>query len=180
MAEIEPHHDAGPDHGRPVRQPDGPVPLEALDLSLAALFVGYALADEVAEHIRAAGHPGLRFSHGFVFQHLVPGPASVSDIAKAQGVTTQAISQQLRELEDLGYVERSRHESDRRVRVVALTERGRSAVAAARHARDVIHSRVAATVGEERVAAATDVLRDVLVALDAAPRISARSVRPPT
>lgn len=180
MANVEPHEDAGTDDGRPVRDPDGPVSLEALDLSLAALFVGYALAEEVAEHIRAAGHPDLRVSHGFLFQHLVPGPASVSDIARVQGVTTQAISQQLRELEDLGYVERSRDRSDRRVRVVALTGWGRSAVAAAREARDLVHTRVATAVGEERVATATDVLRDVLVAVEAAANVTARRVRPPT
>lgn len=159
--------------------PTGAVPIEALDLSLAALFVGYALADEVAGNVRAAGHPDLRFSHGFLFQHLVPGPASVSDIAKAQGVTTQAISQQLRELEDLGYVERSRNPSDRRVRVVALTSRGRSAVTAARRARETVHREVAVAVGEERVATTTAALHDVLHALGAAPTVSARRVRPP-
>lgn len=180
MGNIDPHEDTGPVVVGSMRDPDGPVPLEALDLSLAALFVGYALADDVAAHVRAAGHPDLRFNHGFVFQHLVPGPASVSDIARAQGVTTQAVSQQLRELEDLGYVVRSRDQSDRRVRVVALTDRGRSAVAAARRAREVIHSKVAAAVGEERVAAATDVLRDVLAVLEAGPTVAARSVRPPT
>lgn len=155
------------------------VPVEKLDLSLAALFVGYALADEIADHIRAAGHPELRFSHGFLFQHLVPGPASVSDIAEAQGVTTQAISQQLRELEDLGYVERSRDPTDHRVRLVALTTRGHSAVATARQARDAIQREVAAAVGEERVATATGVLRDVLDALGAVPRVSARRIRRP-
>lgn len=156
------------------------VAIEGLDLSLAALFVGYALADEVADQIRADGHPDLRFSHGFLFQHLVPGPASVSDIARAQGVTTQAISQQLRELEELGYVERSRDESDRRVRVVTLTERGHSAITAARQARDVVHRQVVEAVGEERVATTTAVLHDVLRSLDTAPQISSRRVRPPT
>ena len=159
--------------------PDGPVSVESLDLSLAALFVGYALADEVADHVRASGHPDLRFGHGFVFQHLVQGPASVSAIAEAQGVTTQAVSQQLRELEGLGYVERSRDPADRRVRVVALTERGRAAVDAGRQARDVVGARVSATVGEERIAVATEVLRDVLDALGATPQVTGRRVRRP-
>ena len=159
---------------------DGPVSLGALDLSLAALFVGQALADEVADRVRAAGHPELRFAHGFLFQHLVSGPRSVTDIAEAQGVTTQAVSQQLRELEELGYVARSRDDADRRVRIVALTARGRAAVSAAREARSAVDRRLAEAVGPDRVAAATDVLRDALVVLDVAPRITARSVRRPT
>ena len=44
------------------------------DLSLAALFAGWAIADEVQRRIAADGLDDLRFADGVVFQHLVPGP----------------------------------------------------------------------------------------------------------
>ena len=124
--------------------------------------MGHALAEEVGARVRSAGHPDLRFSHGFVFQHLVPGPASVSEVAEAQGVTTQAISQQVRELEDLGHVERFRD------------------VVAARRARQEVEVTVEDAVGRDRLASATAVLRDVLDALGVTPEIAARRVRRPT
>jgi len=46
-------------------------------IQLAAELLGA----EVLERIRAAGHPDVRYSHGFVFQVLVPGPASIGELA---------------------------------------------------------------------------------------------------
>jgi hypothetical protein len=66
-------------------------PAEA-DLSLASLFAGWALADEIQRRLAAGGHADLRFADGFVFQHLVGGPVTVSALAERLGVTQQAAS----------------------------------------------------------------------------------------
>jgi DNA-binding MarR family transcriptional regulator len=69
-----------------------------------------------------------------VFQHLVPGPVPVSALAGALGVSQQAASKSVIELERMGYVRRQ-GTADRRVRVVELTDRGEAAVREARRLR---------------------------------------------
>ena len=66
-------------------------PAEA-DLPLAALFAGWAMADEVQRRIAADGMGDLRFADGIVFQHLVPGPIAIGALAERLGVTQQAAS----------------------------------------------------------------------------------------
>jgi DNA-binding MarR family transcriptional regulator len=159
--------------------PERPVEEADLDLSLAALFAGYALNDEVQRRLHAAGFEGLRFAHGFLVQHLVEEGRPVGELARVMGVTQQAVSKTVRELEGLGYVERRAAERDARVRVVTLTKRGRAALETARKQRTNLIDELRAELGEDRVDAATTLLRDVLSAQRALPDIRRRRVRPP-
>jgi DNA-binding MarR family transcriptional regulator len=156
-----------------------PVDVAALDLSLAALFAGYALNDEVQRRLHEAGFEGLRFSHGFLVQHLVEGGRSVGELAELMDVTQQAVSKTVRELEERGYLERHAPAGDARVRVVTLSARGRSALEAARAARSEVVAELRESLGPRRVDAATAVLREVLRATGALPAIRRRRVRPP-
>lgn len=160
--------------------PDRGVRLEDLDLSSAALFVGYWLAEEVTQRLHAAGYAGLRFVHGFLFQQLIDGSPTVTELAEGQGVTTQAVSQQLRELEDLGYVTRSRDPSDARSRRVTLTMRGQEAVEAARRIRRAVVADLSDQVGHRSIEVCTRTLHACLEALGAADDVAARRVRRPT
>jgi DNA-binding MarR family transcriptional regulator len=160
--------------------PERPVEEADLDLSLAALFAGYALNDELQRRVQAAGFDGLRFSHGFLIQHLVEEGRPIGELAGLMGVTQQAVSKTVRELEGLGYVERRAGDSDARVRVVTLTERGRSALETTRAQRRNVVDELREEFGEDRLDAATSLLRDVLRAQRALPDIRRRRVRPPT
>ena len=159
--------------------PERPVEEADLDLSLAALFAGYALNDEVQRRLTAAGFEGLRFAHGFLIQHLVEEGRPVGELARLMGVTQQAVSKTVRELEGLGYVERLASGADARVRVVTLTRRGRAALETARTQRKKLVDELRAEFGEQRLDAATTLLRDVLRAQRALPDIRRRRVRPP-
>ena len=103
-------------------------PVPELDLSLAALFAGWALTDEVTRRLAARGFTGLRFSHGFLVQRLIAAEQPIAAIAQALDVTQQAVSKTVSELEGLGYVRRRPDPRDARVRLVSLTDRGRAAV----------------------------------------------------
>jgi DNA-binding MarR family transcriptional regulator len=154
-------------------------PVPELDLGLAALFAGQAIADAVRARLVARGFAGLRVSHGFLVQRLLEDEQSIAALAKALGVTQQAVSKTVSELERLGYVRRRPDPRDGRVRLVALTDRGRAAVAAAREERAAVEADLRERLGPRRVAAATRVLREVLDVHGASAAVRTRRVRPP-
>ncbi len=150
-----------------------------LDLSLAALFAGHALNDEVLARVRARGYDGLRNAHGYVVQRLIEAPQPVGALAVELGVSQQAVSKSVAELERLGLVERRADPSDARVRIVALTERGRGAIEATREARREVVDELRETLGPRRIDAATKLLGEVLEARGLSPAVRGRRVRPP-
>src|SRR3954454_4942646 len=154
-------------------------PAPDLDLGLAALFAGQAIAETVRARIAARGFTGLRFSHGFLVQRLVDGEESIAALAAALEVTQQAVSKTVVELERLGYVRRRPDPRDARVRLVALTDLGRTAVAGPREAGAAAEAELRAAPGARRVAAATRVLDEALALRAASAAVRARRVRPP-
>jgi DNA-binding MarR family transcriptional regulator len=56
------------------------------------------------------------------------GPSPVNDLADYLGVTTAAVSQLLEPLKEAGLIQRSESPSDRRVKLIALTEDGQDLV----------------------------------------------------
>jgi len=149
------------------------------DLSLAALFAGWALADLVQERLAARGFADLRFADGVLFQHLVGGPRPIGDLAQRLGVTQQAASKAVTDLERRGYVERLTDPGDRRARRAALTARGEQAIDAARRERAALEAELEAAHGAGRVAAARELLADVLAATGREEAVRGRRVRPP-
>ncbi len=99
-----------------------------LDLATLAYLAGSSANDAVLARLHEIGHTGVRVSHGFVVQHLIEGAPTVSELGELLGVTQQAASKQLLELERLGYVERAPDPADSRVRRARLTARGRRLV----------------------------------------------------
>jgi DNA-binding MarR family transcriptional regulator len=154
-------------------------PEPQLDLGLAALFAGQAIAEAVRRRLDARGFAGLRFSHGFLVQRLVEHEQPIAALAAALAVSQQAVSKTVSELERLGYVRRRPDPRDARVRLVSLTERGRAAVAAAREERAAVEAEPRERLGPRRVAAATRVLGEALELHGATAAVRARRVRPP-
>ncbi|HET8926417.1 MAG TPA: MarR family transcriptional regulator [Microbacterium sp.] len=149
-----------------------------VDLATLAFLTGSAANDALLHEIRDSGHPGLRVSHGYVFQRLLVGEPTIGELAEALGVTQQAASKAARELEQLGYVARRPDASDRRVTRLALTDRGAAAVAAARRARSRLERALAARVGGADLAAARRVLTALLIYVGGQNAVQLRSVKP--
>ena len=81
--------------------------------------------DAVHARLAEQGFADVRPAHGYVFQLLSHTRGSTAvEIAAHLGVTKQASTQLLAELEKRGYVRREPHPTDRRAKVVTLTERG--------------------------------------------------------
>ncbi|MDQ2697576.1 MAG: MarR family transcriptional regulator [Actinomycetota bacterium] len=149
-----------------------------LDLATLAFLAGSAANDALLQLIRRGGHSALRISHGYVFQRLVAGEPTVGELSRALGVSQQAASKAIAELETLGYVERRGDTSDRRVTRLALTDAGAEAVAVARRARADLERAVADRVGAADLAAAHRVLTALLMQVDGEKAVRNRSVRP--
>jgi len=152
---------------------------QRLDLGHLALFAGYAYADAVQAELAEHGYDDVRFSHGFVFQHLVGAERSISALAERLGVSQQAASKSIAELESLGYVERVAAEADARHRLVRLTKRGHALIAASRRARAAVEKRIERRHGNTTLAQTKRVLADVLETLGGANAVRGRRVVAP-
>ncbi|WP_433337715.1 MarR family winged helix-turn-helix transcriptional regulator [Spirillospora sp. CA-294931] len=152
---------------------------EDLDTGTLALFAGFAASGHVQDDLAGRGFGDLRFSHGYVFQHLVAGRPTIGELAAKLGMTQQGASKAVVELERLGYAERFADPDDARTRRVRLTPRGRDAVATARRARAALEERLAARFGAGRLAEARALLTEMLDELGGVPAIRRREVRPP-
>jgi DNA-binding MarR family transcriptional regulator len=153
--------------------------MEDMDLSLASLFAGWALADELQRRLAADGMDDLRFADGVVFQHLAAGPRTIGALAERMEVTQQAVSKSVADLERRGYVARGADPDDARMRRVALTERGEAAIAGGRRHRAAISAELAERLGPRRVESARRLLLDVVADLGADTAVRGRRVRPP-
>ncbi|QKW39996.1 MarR family transcriptional regulator [Actinomadura sp. NAK00032] len=152
---------------------------EDLELSLLALFAGWAMADRVQRRLAADGFGELRINDGVVIQHVVAGPLSITALAERMGITQQAASKAVADLEARGLVERRRSTEDARTRHLHLTGRGRDAVRAARTVRAELDAELAAEFGAGRIAETRELLAGILTRFDAGDAIRRRRVRPP-
>ena len=149
------------------------------DLVLWTQLLAEVLNHEIVLRLKAE-HPHVRYAHGFLIQQLVEGPRPVGEIAENLGVTSQAVSKSVRELEALGYVDRSSDPADGRVRRVALTDKGRAMLEATRATRAALNVELAEALGPERAQAAAATLKAALEARGAMELVQTRRLPPPS
>jgi DNA-binding MarR family transcriptional regulator len=132
-----------------------------LDVPVLVSLAAGSQEQRAREWLVEDGLAGVRPSHGYVFQHLVDGSPTIGELAVALGVTQQAASKVVVELEGLGHVARRLDEHDSRVRRVVLTDAGRHVVARGREHR----ARLEADLVERHGRRAVDDTRKVLVSM---------------
>ncbi len=148
------------------------------DLTLLFAALNAAASAEVTRRIAAAGHPHLRPAHGYVFQHLIVGPACVSELAGKLGMTVQGASKLVNDLERLGYVSRRVDPADLRNRIVELTARGWDGIEAGRAARAALTAELRAVLGEPAADDLIAALRQLAEATGGLQTLLARRLRP--
>src|SRR5207244_4043225 len=83
-----------------------------------------AETNEMVARIRGRGYPDLMVSYPALLANLDTEGTSITSLAAKAGVTRQAASQLVREIEAKGYLERRADPRDRRVVIVGRTPRG--------------------------------------------------------
>lgn len=109
-----------------------------------------AITEEVYASLAEVGYADLRPAHGCVFGFLRDGGDRLTALADRSRLTKQAVGEAVADLEQLGYVERVPDPSDRRAKIIRLTDKGTQAMAAAAEIFADIERRLAAEVGEDR------------------------------
>jgi DNA-binding MarR family transcriptional regulator len=72
------------------------------------------------------GRPPLRRAHTALLPHIDLEGTRVGDLASRLGITKQAVSQLIDDLESMGVVERAVDPDDARARIVRFTQKGRA------------------------------------------------------
>jgi DNA-binding MarR family transcriptional regulator len=91
-----------------------------------------AVRARIRHDLIASGFDDIGTAHLAVFQHPSPRGVRVTALADRAGMSRQAITYLVRELEGKGYLERRPDPTDGRASLVHLTDRGDAAVRAIR------------------------------------------------
>jgi len=117
------------------------------------LFGGFrSIVDELHAELARRGHPDVRPAHGFALQAIGLGGATAAETGRRLGISKQAAGKTIDRLEELGYVQRSGDDTDRRRKLARLTPRGLEVLALSAMIFDDIRSRWAAALGAARLA----------------------------
>ena len=113
-------------------------------LGQAYSLLGFQIVDGVV----GAGYP-QKPKHSSVFAQIDADGSRLTQLAARANMTPQAMGEVVDELEELGYVVRRPDPSDRRAKLIVLTERGRQCVAAGRATIEGIEERLTDLLGAD-------------------------------
>jgi DNA-binding MarR family transcriptional regulator len=120
------------------------------DLGMAGWLAFQLYRVALGRGLAHRGFDDLRDSDGTLLRYLHhSGGATVTEVSRLFGVTKQAASQQLASFVDRGYGERTRLDTDARVRVVVLSQRGRAARRAVLDISDEVEAQLVARLGRD-------------------------------
>ena len=105
---------------------------DRIDFGILLGLAFRVFVDEMHADLAARGFDDLGRSYGYVFRVLGDGDRSLSELAALLGMTLPGAGKIVDEMERRRYVERRPDRVDRRVKHIALSRRGRAALAAAR------------------------------------------------
>ena len=135
-----------------LREPSDP------DFAILVVAATRAVADRLQAAMTAAGHAQMRPPFGFVIRALAEAGLTLTELAERLGVTKQAAIKVVDEMEAQGFVERRPAPSDRRSKIIGLTERGRDVRRTALATSHRMEDELRAVLGDAEVDAARRVL----------------------
>ena len=117
--------------------------------TIALLGQAYSLLGfQIVEGVVGAGYP-QKPKHSAVFAQIDSEGSRLTDLARRANITPQAMGELVDELEELDYVTRQPDPTDRRAKLIVLTDRGRAAVEAGKHTIVGLENRITEVLGEE-------------------------------
>lgn len=139
------------------------------DLAILLVAAARVVSDRLGAAVADAGIDDMRAPYGYVIRALADHDRTLTDVAKLLEVTKPAAIKVIDEMESRGLLTREPHPTDRRVKVLRLTDRGRSVRRAALAESHRMEADLRRAVGD----ADTDALRRALLELLDAPEDAA-------
>ncbi len=109
------------------------------------------LSRQLQERIKADGFTDQRMAHNAVFAHIPPEGIILAELARRAGMTKQAMSELVVDLEAKGYLTRRYDAQDKRIKVIELSDRGWAAMSAALAAFEEIERGLEKQLGASRL-----------------------------
>jgi DNA-binding MarR family transcriptional regulator len=122
---------------------------------------------EVVRRLEAAGLVGLRLPHAQVSGYIEADGSRLTDLAREARMTLPAMMELVDDLERLGYAERRPDPTDRRAKLVTLTELGWEAMRLAQGVIAELEAEYARAVGRKRFDGFAATFEALLTELDA-------------
>lgn len=141
-----------------VRQSSAP----AMPLARLLALAYRQLIDDLHARLATSGYDDVRPAFGYVLLAIREKPVTGVDIGVLLGVSKQAASKLIDEMERRGYVERRSHREDARAKQVAITARGRRFLVVVESIYGDIEKEWARAIGRSRLEAIRDDLRTLV------------------
>jgi DNA-binding MarR family transcriptional regulator len=125
--------------------------LSELDLTSLLSLSFSVLINELHDRLSELGFEDIRPAHGFMLKRIIPDGATGIELAECLGISKQAVSKMVDYLEKSGYVKRESHPTDKRGKIIVLTERGWQVVKAKEEILTKIEQRWIDNIGAERM-----------------------------
>jgi DNA-binding MarR family transcriptional regulator len=122
----------------------------APNVARGLLTAARAHAAAVVARLARRGYVDFPFASASVLWLLDEGGTRSTTLAQRAGVTKQAMSQQVKQMEREGYLEQVQDLSDTRAKVVRMTPRGESVKAACAEVREELNQAIAKLVGKRK------------------------------
>ncbi|WP_432352639.1 MarR family winged helix-turn-helix transcriptional regulator [Sporosarcina sp. A2] len=122
-----------------------------LDLTSLLSLSYSSTINELHDRLNELGFGDIRPAHGFMFKCIIPNGATGIGISEYLGITKQAVSKMVDFLEKSGYVMRQTHPTDKRGKIIVLTERGWLVAKAKEKILTEIEGRWMENIGSERM-----------------------------
>jgi DNA-binding MarR family transcriptional regulator len=135
------------------------IPLPALmDVASEAMYVDFR------KLLEEAGITDVRPTHGCVFRFVHGDGTRLTELASLAGLTKQSVGEIVDDLEGLGYLERYPDPTDRRAKLIRLTEKGLGAQRIGFSLFSELEEDWAEVFGADRIAALRSLLEEVALA----------------
>jgi DNA-binding MarR family transcriptional regulator len=135
---------------------------DRLDFGILLALAYSAFVDDLRASLAGAGYDRLNHSFGYVVRELDAGPLTLRDLALRLRMTSQGALKIVDDMVDSGYLERSADERDGRAKLIALTKKGRAALARARAFHRAFEAKLAKRIGARRTATLRDALSEII------------------